>query len=686
MNIQFLRKLSIGKKLTVAVLLPVLGLVAYSSLIVFERYQQMADMGRVRMLAEFAPTVSALVHELQKERGQSAGFIGSKGKKFAQTLPGQHNDTDGKRTAFEAAHQSFAFSAFDAQLAAQAQKAVTQLKQLHAMRGQVSSLTATIPAMAKYYTGAIAELLHVTDQMLRNSTDDRISKSISGYIAYLQAKERAGQERAMGAGGFGAGQFSPKVYNRFVELIALQQNYFNSFQLFAAPAQWDFHKTTVSGPVVAEVDRMRRIAIASPQTGNTGNVEGGRWYGEITKKINLMKQVEDRIAADLGASATVFEAMAFRGVIVFALISLALVVVGCGLLIVIARDILRAVGGLTGVMGALADGDKAVEIAGIDRGDEVGEMAQSVQVFKDNMIRNDEMAAEQEQERATREERASKVEQLASDFDVAVGDVLRGVSDAATEMDATAKMMSDTAEQTVQQSTAVAAASEQASVNVQTVASASEEMSASIDEISRQVIDSARITSEAVDQAENTNQSMAGLNEAAQKIGDVVGLINDIASQTNLLALNATIEAARAGEAGKGFAVVASEVKSLATQTANATEEIGAQIAAMQNETAGALEALTGIGKTINTVNEIATTISSAVEEQSAATQEISRNVDQAAHGTQEVSSSIASISQATTETGTAAGQVMSASGDLARQADTLKSTVEKFLEDVKAA
>ena len=686
MNIQFLRKLSIGKKLTVAVLLPVLGLVAYSSLIVFERYQQMADMGRVRMLAEFAPTVSALVHELQKERGQSAGFIGSKGKKFAQTLPGQHNDTDGKRTAFEAAHQSFAFSAFDAQLAAQAQKAVTQLKQLHAMRGQVSSLTATIPAMAKYYTGAIAELLHVTDQMLRNSTDDRISKSISGYIAYLQAKERAGQERAMGAGGFGAGQFSPKVYNRFVELIALQQNYFNSFQLFAAPAQWDFHKTTVSGPVVAEVDRMRRIAIASPQTGNTGNVEGGRWYGEMTKKINLMKPVEDRIAADLGASATVFEAMAFRGVIVFALISLALVVVGCGLLIVIARDILRAVGGLTGVMGALADGDKAVEIAGIDRGDEVGEMAQSVQVFKDNMIRNDEMAAEQEQERATREERASKVEQLASDFDVAVGDVLRGVSDAATEMDATAKMMSDTAEQTVQQSTAVAAASEQASVNVQTVASASEEMSASIDEISRQVIDSARITSEAVDQAENTNQSMAGLNEAAQKIGDVVGLINDIASQTNLLALNATIEAARAGEAGKGFAVVASEVKSLATQTANATEEIGAQIAAMQNETAGALEALTGIGKTINTVNEIATTISSAVEEQSAATQEISRNVDQAAHGTQEVSSSIASISQATTETGTAAGQVMSASGDLARQADTLKSTVEKFLEDVKAA
>jgi len=686
MNIQFLRKLSIGKKLTVAVLLPVLGLVAYSSLIVFERYQQMADMGRVRMLAEFAPTVSALVHELQKERGQSAGFIGSKGKKFAQTLPGQHNDTDGKRTAFEAAHQSFAFSAFDAQLAAQAQKAVTQLKQLHAMRGQVSSLTATIPAMAKYYTGAIAELLHVTDQMLRNSTDDRISKSISGYIAYLQAKERAGQERAMGAGGFGAGQFSPKVYNRFVELIALQQNYFNSFQLFAAPAQWDFHKTTVSGPVVAEVDRMRRIAIASPQTGNTGNVEGGRWYGEITKKINLMKQVEDRIAADLGASATVFEAMAFRGVIVFALISLALVVVGCGLLIVIARDILRAVGGLTGVMGALADGDKAVEIAGIDRGDEVGEMAQSVQVFKDNMIRNDEMAAEQEQERATREERASKVEQLASDFDVAVGDVLRGVSDAATEMDATAKMMSDTAEQTVQQSTAVAAASEQASVNVQTVASASEEMSASIDEISRQVIDSARITSEAVDQAENTNQSMAGLNEAAQKIGDVVGLINDIASQTNLLALNATIEAARAGEAGKGFAVVASEVKNLATQTSKATDEIATQISGIQSATEESVSAISSINAVIEEINNIAASVASAVEEQGAATDEIARSVEQAAAGTQEVTVNITDVATAAGETGTAAGQVSSASSEMKSQADRLRNQIETFLREVQAA
>jgi methyl-accepting chemotaxis protein len=677
---------NIGRKLTLTVILPILGLLAYSSILVLERYRQMDEMSRIHLLADFAPMVSDLVHELQKERGQSAGFIGSKGAKFAQVLPGQRSATDGMRAALEQAYKSFSFSAFDGDLAAQAKSALDQLQRLQQTRSQVDTLQTTAPAMAKYYTGTISGLLKVTEQMLRNSGNDRVTKAISGYLAYLQAKERAGQERAMGAAGFGAKFFNPKVYNRFVELIALQRNYLDNFRLYAAPTQWDLHADTQSDGAMAEVDRMRRIAIASPQTGDTGGVEGDQWFSAISKKINLMKQVEDRVATDLRALAVELEQAAFMGVLTFALVSLALVIVGGGLLFIVTRDILHAVGGLTTVMGTLAQGDNAVEITGVERGDEIGQMAKAVQVFKENMIRNEELVAEQQQEHAVREARARKLEQLANDFDASVGDVLRAVSAAATQMDATAKTMSQTAEQTVQQTTTVAAASEEASVNVQTVASASEELSASIEEITRQVTDSARITSEAVAQAENTNVAMTGLNDAAQRIGDVVGLINDIASQTNLLALNATIEAARAGEAGKGFAVVASEVKNLATQTAKATEDISGQISAMQSETSGAVDALSGIAKTIETVNEIATTISSAVEQQSAATQEIGRNVDQAAQGTQEVSRNITIINQATSETGASATQVMSAAGELAQQSATLKATVEKFLGDVKAA
>jgi methyl-accepting chemotaxis protein len=261
-----------------------------------------------------------------------------------------------------------------------------------------------------------------------------------------------------------------------------------------------------------------------------------------------------------------------------------------------------------------------------------------------------------------------------------VKDVVGIVASAASEMEASAQSMSATAEETNRQSTAVAAASEQAATNVQTVASAAEELSASIREIQQQMTNSARIAQQAVEQVDRTDTTVTGLVQAADKIGEVVNLISDIASQTNLLALNATIEAARAGEAGKGFAVVASEVKNLANQTAKATEEIGQQIAAMQTATGDSVQAIRGIGETIKQISEVTTAVASAVEEQGAATQEISRNVQQASAGTQEVSSNITGVSQAATQTGTAAGQVLNAARELAQQGQQLNTEIEAFL------
>lgn len=341
---------------------------------------------------------------------------------------------------------------------------------------------------------------------------------------------------------------------------------------------------------------------------------------------------------------------------------------------------------MTDAMGKLARHDLATEIEGIERKDELGQMASAVQVFKTNMIEGDRLKAEQEASQRRREARVAKMDALTRNFEASVSSVVQTVSSQATQMQAAAQSMSATAEETTKQAGAVAAASEESSANVQTVASATEELSSSIAEISRQVSHSSRIAATAVSEASKANDMVQGLVGASQKIGDIVALINDIADQTNLLALNATIEAARAGESGKGFAVVAAEVKNSATQTSKATEEIGAQITGVQGATQDAVRAIASIGKTIGEIDKIAATIAAAVEEQGAATQEIARNVEEAAKGTQEVSSNIGGVTEAANGTGAAASQVLTASRALTAQSGQLKDVVQEFLAGVKAA
>jgi methyl-accepting chemotaxis protein len=349
-------------------------------------------------------------------------------------------------------------------------------------------------------------------------------------------------------------------------------------------------------------------------------------------------------------------------------------------------QISRPLAHMAGEMTKLATGDLDIRIEGTDRADEVGGLARSLQVFRENAITARRLEAEQRQEQARKETRQRAVEEYIAVFDGQVSEALDTLTAASTEMHATAESMSATAEETSRQATAVATASDQASSNVQTVAAATEELHSSISEISRQVTQSAEIANTAVVEADRTNTTIQGLAETAQKIGEVVSLIQDIASQTNLLALNATIEAARAGDAGKGFAVVASEVKALANQTAKATEDISAQIAAIQGETGHAVDAIKAIGGTIRHMNEIASAIAAAVEEQGAATRDIAHNIQQVARGTTEVSANVAGVNEAADETGSAATQVLTAADDLSRQAVRLRTDVSGFLAQIRSA
>lgn len=346
----------------------------------------------------------------------------------------------------------------------------------------------------------------------------------------------------------------------------------------------------------------------------------------------------------------------------------------------------RPLSRMEGAMRRLADGDLTAEIPFVGRADEIGSMAAAVQVFKDNGQERARLEAAQAEERAARDRRAAAIEQTIGAFDADVSSILRTVAAASSELEATAAALSATAEESAHSATAVAAASEQASANVETVASASEELAASIGEITGQVQSSVRVAEEALDAAAETEKTVQSLVTAADRIGSVVKLISDIAGQTNLLALNATIEAARAGEAGRGFAVVASEVKTLASQTAKATDEISAQIHEMQGSTGRVAMSIAEIGTVVRRMSENAAAISAAVEQQGAATREIARNVAQASVGTQQVSANIVGVTESATQTGAGATQVLSSSGELAREAETLKSKVESFFTRIRAA
>jgi len=435
--------------------------------------------------------------------------------------------------------------------------------------------------------------------------------------------------------------------------------------------------------VARQIDLMR-----NPLTVDEARVLEANGYGErLLDQANTELTALAELAGELTARNEQAVESAFDITLIVLLIGTAVALIFAGAAwFVLSRAIASPIDGMSAFMGRLAEGHYDEATASQDRRDEIGMMAKSVEFFRQRLIENRQM-----QERAAREseekaKRARRIEEMTVEFDRASTQLVSSVAEGATELKSVATSMSEIARRTEDMSSTVAAAAEEASSNVETVASATEEINASLAEIASQVSRATDVAQSAVAAAGETSTVINGLRAQSESIGDVVKLIQAIAEQTNLLALNATIEAARAGEAGKGFAVVAGEVKSLATQTAKATEEISAQIASVRGESENAVGAIDKISGVIRQIDEITTTIAAAVEEQAAATREIARNVSEASRGTNEVTSNIAEVKGGASETGTASRDVLTASEELSRHAERMRDVVQNFIAGIKAA
>ena len=673
----------IGSKLAISLVPPVIALLVLSLFVIGARYQEMNELSKIRGLASLAGEIGETVHELQKERGASAGFIGSRGQEFGLQLKEQRNLSDQKIDALHDALSDFDMDRYDSEFRSKITAFSRLIDQIPKTRSAVDGLDLQVPDAVRFYSGIITSMLATVNAAGQLSNDPEILRFIAAYNNFMQAKERAGLERATGAVGFGMGKFESTLYRHFVELITLQNGYLSVFKEFANPELSSFYNKTMDDPAVAKVADLRAVALDYPVTATTNGISGSDWFATITRKINLYKTVEYHIASQLVLRAD--DKLAIAQTFFYAtLAGLFLVVaLACGLVFAVGRSVTIPIRDMIECMTALTAGNLSQKVTGQDRGDEVGDMARSVEFFRVNLEENRDMVRQREAEQAARHAHAARIESLTGAFHTNVDSLLGAVGQASNDLRATSIEMNNAVSQTRDRAVMVASNAEEASSNVSAVSAATEELANSILEISRQIEAASSATSEAAKDARDADGIANTLREAANRIGEVIGLIGDIANQTNLLALNATIEAARAGEAGKGFAVVAGEVKNLASQTSKATGEITGHISSLQAATEDAISAFHRIGSRIEELDTTSASLSAAVNEQQAATSEIACNVERAASGTGEVSRNIADVSAVTEQADLAVKNLMRACESVTGVSTDLRTEIEGFLKSV---
>ncbi len=675
------RSWPVARRVAFAVCIPLLSAIACAAFIVLQNWQALDAARQAGAVARLAPHFGAFVHEVQLERGLTITMLRNAGNaEVRQTRDAQVRKVDaalaGLRDVVTAAGVSPSAGA------EAARQALARAEGLAALRQRIAAGTADAAAALGGYSAIIEASLAPVDALAQDAIVGDMARAVVVYASALRAKEIAGLERAAGGGAFRPEGFTASQFPDFVALGARQDGELSLALRYGLPPQRDMISRFSASPAEASVRQLRASA-ASAVLGGGGGADPLHWFRVATTRIDAMKQLEHAFAGTLTEVVDANTGAARQRLLLVGVLASLATAAAAMVAFLVARSISRPLVALTGEMARLAEGDVTGALDTAGQGAEIGAMHGAVAVFRDNAVARSRLEQEAVLERRSEQERQDSLEAFVSRFRAAIAEVVATVDTQSAAMRGAAETLTAVAGKAASEAGRARQSSDESSRHIQAVAAAAEEMNSAIREISAQIQGTTVCLSRATEVSRAADQDVSGLAHLAEEIGNVTEIIRSIAGQTNLLALNATIEAARAGEAGRGFAVVASEVKTLAAQTARATDEIAAQIAAIQAATSNTVKAIREIGGTVDEVDSLTGAIAAAAEEQSAATQEIAGAIGHASEGSGAAARSVADVSATIADTHAEAERVATASARLTEVTRNLAACAEGFLSEV---